>query len=89
MYGSHWLSILDFCVQVCSEKFQKLPLDERLPATQATLKLLTVLRSSRGANDDAQEAWQSSEERVYQGLIGLLKMVPCEFGLPILLRFDN
>lgn len=81
VYGSHWSSILEFIIQVCSDQFQKKALDQRIPATHATLKLLSVFRRSQDANDDARDAWNDLRPEINHCLISLLKLIPRKLSI--------
>ncbi|KAI1639300.1 hypothetical protein F4809DRAFT_158751 [Biscogniauxia mediterranea] len=73
VYGSYWEKSLDFCFYLWTEKDLQ-SLDSRLPGIHASLRLVSTLESLEDPNDDLVDALQSSAEKKYTALLGLLKL---------------
>ncbi|KAI0594556.1 hypothetical protein F4775DRAFT_573675 [Biscogniauxia sp. FL1348] len=73
VYGSYWEKSLDFCFQIWTKK-ELHSLDSRLPGIHASLRLVATLESLEDPNDDLVDALQSSAEKKYTALLGLLKL---------------
>jgi E3 ubiquitin-protein ligase listerin len=72
VYGPYWQATLDFCIDLW--KPAKGNLDERLPALQASLRLVNILKGLQEPNDDLVEALSDSSETISQGLLSLLRL---------------
>ncbi|KAI5921448.1 hypothetical protein F4810DRAFT_678132 [Camillea tinctor] len=73
VYGPYWEKSLDFCFHIWTKKDYE-PLDSSLPAIHASLRLVSTLESLEDPNDDLVDALQSSAEKKYAALLGLLKL---------------
>ena len=73
VYGSYWEKSLAFCVYIWEWNDGELA-DKRIPMIGMSLKLYSVLRNLKDASDDLEDALKASNERICQGLTGLLKL---------------
>ena len=84
VYGSHWLSSLEFISRYWSEVADNpgAEVDSQLTAIHATLKLLGVLRTVYADNEDAEDAWEYSISSLSQSLVRLLELAPSRLQPP-------
>ncbi|KAI1437161.1 hypothetical protein GGR50DRAFT_115844 [Xylaria sp. CBS 124048] len=73
VYGSYWEKAVEFCIYLWTKPASE-PLAGRLTEIHTSLRLMDILESMEGPNDDLVEALQSSEEQRSTALIDLLKL---------------
>jgi E3 ubiquitin-protein ligase listerin len=72
-YGPYWDRAIDFCLYLWTQRTED-PLEHRLPAIHASLRLIAALQSIENGNDDLVEALQSNSDKLAAGLLELLKL---------------
>ena len=73
VYGSYWETTLNFCISIWQSTKADLTA-QSLPMVGMALKLFTILRNLKGANDDLDDALTITSEKISQSLIKLLKL---------------
>lgn len=74
VYGPYWETSLAFCISIWNSNEDGKLSYERLPMIGMSLKLLSILRSLKDANDDLHDALVEHSDQISQALIHLLKL---------------
>ncbi|RYP06375.1 hypothetical protein DL765_009522 [Monosporascus sp. GIB2] len=73
VYGSYWELTVDFCIYLWTKQITQ-AVECRLPEIHASLRLITILQTLEGPNDDLVDVLQSTAEKRSAALIELLKL---------------
>ncbi|KAI1843874.1 hypothetical protein JX266_009930 [Neoarthrinium moseri] len=73
VYGAYWERSIEFCIHLWTERTSE-PLDDRLSAIHASLKLMQTLQSLDEPNDDLVDVLQSTAQKRSSALVGLLSL---------------
>lgn len=77
VYGSYWENALKFCVSIWqsnnTHNSGELS-NERIPMIAMSLKLYTILRNMKDANDDLEEALKDLSGDISSGMVKVLKL---------------
>lgn len=82
VYGSYWETTLNFCISIWDSSSSDLTA-QSLPMIGMALKLFTILRNVKEANDDLEDALTFSNEQISQCLIKLLKLQRSKDSQPL------
>jgi hypothetical protein len=82
VYGSYWETTLNFCISIWESSKYDLTA-QSLPMIGMALKLFTILRNLKEANDDLEDALTFSDEQVSFCLTRLLKLQRSKDSLPL------
>ena len=82
VYGSYWETSLNFCISIWESTTSDLTA-QSLPMIGMALKLFTVLRNLKDANDDLEDALTFSNEQISQCLVKLLKLKRSKDSQPL------
>jgi hypothetical protein len=78
VYGSYWETALEFCVSIWESNNPHTNTadlsNERIPMIAMSLKLYTILKHMKDANDDLEEALIQLSDKITGGLVNLLKV---------------
>jgi hypothetical protein len=74
VYGPYWETSLAFCISIWNSNEDGKLSYERLPMIGMSLKLLSILRSLKDANDDLHDALIEHSDQISQALIHLLQL---------------
>lgn len=87
IYGSYWETALGFCLSIWDLDAATMS-NERLPMIGMSLKLYTILRNLKDANDDLAECLGTLGYQISHGLINLLKLRREKENVPLLFIDD-
>ncbi|KXJ86177.1 hypothetical protein Micbo1qcDRAFT_153373 [Microdochium bolleyi] len=82
VYGSYWERAIDFCLHSWSKNSLE-PLNDRLPAVHASLRLMSSLETLQEPNDDLVDVLETTEERRSTALATLLQVPRSEHTQPL------
>ena len=82
VYGSYWETTLNFCISIWVSTKSDLTA-QSIPMIGMALKLFTILRNLKEANDDLEDALTFSSEQISECLIKLLKLQRSKDSQPL------
>ena len=74
VYGTYWETALNFCISIWESIDARDISNERIPMIGMSLKLYSILRNLKDANDDLEDALTNLSEQLSHGMIHLLKI---------------
>jgi hypothetical protein len=74
VYGTYWETALDFCISIWESIDAGDIANERIPMIGMSLKLYSILRNLKDANDDLEDSLRDLSEQLSHGMIHLLKI---------------
>jgi hypothetical protein len=74
VYGPYWKSAIQFCVSLWTSDRVMSDTDDWLPAIHSSLKLVVMLKGLNEPNEDLEEALNTSEKLISEGILHLLAL---------------
>jgi len=74
VYGTYWDTALTFCISIWNSGEEGDLAQKQLPMVGMSLKLYTILRGLKDANDDLEDSLKELHEQISHSMIKLLKL---------------